>query len=276
MEFAKKMVLVDPKSIGVSTQSVINPPAVDVPKVVQPELGAIEVTLHGLQHGLQQLLQNHDLPPDDKMKLYSNFLQQYLTMRRKQRGVYMHPSGVSLKVPVVEEKKEESIQRIEAQVVDAVPKPLQKYARLLLDRVKEEPELGWNERGELVVEQQVVPQSNIIDLIGDLLRKRKNFNPPGWRELSRKLYESNVPQNLIRNPDRLAYMVGTSSQEHLSSPSAIQSAIEELDPTRTEPSVKAKRKRRKPHLPVYASRLSPRGRRHKLSSIFTDENWETY
>lgn len=267
------MVLVDPKTLSAPTQEGNAPPAVDVTAIVQPELGTIQLTLQGLQRGLQDLLRNDDLPPDDKVKLYSNFLQQYLIMRRKQRGVYIHPSGVTLKEPVNLEENLESLERVEAQVIDSVPKTMQKYAKLLLDRVKQEPDLAWNARGELVVESQVVPQSNMVDLIGDLIRKRKDFNPPGWRELSRKLYEANVPQNLIRNPDRLAYMIGTSSDQDVDSGGDVQAVIEELDPSRKQPQRKSRRRRRETS---YPSRLSPRGRRRKLSSIFTDGTWQTY
>jgi hypothetical protein len=270
MEYAKKMVLVDPKTIAGTAP----PQAVDVTSMINPELSAIDITLQGLQRGLQNLLQNHDLPLDDKAKLYSNFLQQYLTMRQKQRGVYTHPSGVSLKEPIDRAVNQQSPQHLEMQVVNSVPKPLQKHAKLLLERVKEDSDLGWNDRGELLVENQVIPQSNIVDLIGDLLSKRKNFNPPGWEELSRKLYEGNVPQNLVRNPDRLAYMHGASAQ----SPSreAVQAAIHELDPSRVETVRKSRSKQRKIVRPRRTSRVTSRGRQRKASSLLTDGQWQIY
>ena len=99
---------------------------------------------------------------------------------------------------------------IESEIVLSAPKNLQKQARLLMYRVKENPEMGWNERGELTVHGQVVAGSNIVDLIGDMMRRRKNVNPVGWQIFTDKLVDINVPKDLIRNPDRINYIINKS------------------------------------------------------------------
>ena len=41
--------------------------------------------------------------------------------------------------------------------------------------------VGWNDHGQMVFEGRTIPRTNVIDLINDTLRQRKNFNPAGWQ-----------------------------------------------------------------------------------------------
>jgi hypothetical protein len=44
---------------------------------------------------------------------------------------------------------------------------------------------------------ETVQGSNLVDLVNDVLRKRKYFNPQGWETFGEALREANVPQDLI-------------------------------------------------------------------------------
>jgi hypothetical protein len=44
---------------------------------------------------------------------------------------------------------------------------------------------------------ETVRGSNVVDLVNDVLRKRKYFNPQGWETFEEALREANVPQDLI-------------------------------------------------------------------------------
>lgn len=270
MEYAKKMVLVDPRVLQApSTQP--NPTS-----ITQPESVAIDITLKGLDAGLQQILQRRDLPADEKVKLYSNYLQQYLTMRDKQTEVYRRPSQVSLVQPFLPPPPPNGgaaaaavvglppptapplptgPDGIEMEVLQSVPKNLQKHAKMILERVKQNPKMGWTPQGELKVGEQIYPKSNMTDLVGDLLKKRKNFNPPGWETFSNLLYEGNIPQDLVRNPDRLKFMlseqdksataaaVGDDDAEldamaEQATASALLSAASKIDPARVQAAIK--------------------------------------
>ena len=48
-----------------------------------------------------------------------------------------------------------------------------------------------------------VPSTNIVDLVNDSLRQRKNFNPAGWELFSKVLGHLNVPEGIVRNENRL-------------------------------------------------------------------------
>ncbi|KAI0230817.1 hypothetical protein LSAT2_018828, partial [Lamellibrachia satsuma] len=78
---------------------------------------------------------------------------------------------------------------IENEIIDSVPKAMKQKARRLLDKIK--GVVGWNDRGELVYRNTAVPRSNIVDLVNDVLRKGKSFEPVGWKTFARGLKDVN-------------------------------------------------------------------------------------
>ena len=53
----------------------------------------------------------------------------------------------------------------------------------------------WNDRGELLHEGVVVPGSNVVDLVHDLLRKRKTSDPIGWQQFGSQMRAANIPMD---------------------------------------------------------------------------------
>ncbi len=49
-----------------------------------------------------------------------------------------------------------------------------------------------------------IPGTNIVDLVNDSLQQRKNFNPEGWELFSKALGHLNLPEDVVRNENRLA------------------------------------------------------------------------
>ena len=60
----------------------------------------------------------------------------------------------------------------------------------------------WNDRGELLHDGVVVPGSNVVDLVHDLLRKRKTSDPIGWQKLGSQMRAANIPMELVGNVAR--------------------------------------------------------------------------
>ena len=52
--------------------------------------------------------------------------------------------------------------------------------QLLLKKMKSSPDISWNEKEELKYKGETVQGSNVVDLVNDVLSKRKYFNPQGW------------------------------------------------------------------------------------------------
>ena len=46
----------------------------------------------------------------------------------------------------------------------------------------------------------------MVDLVNDVLRKRKYFNTQGWETFGETLREANVPQNLVGHEDCWKYI----------------------------------------------------------------------
>ena len=236
MEHTKKMVLVDPRMLqdlrsGLSTDTVLK----------HPEVGVIDTTNRSLDAGMREILERNDLHAEQKIKLYNNYLQQYLTMSKKETNIFNQPIPVTLPKAENHDGQPNPIRPnngtvkpdppntggVKAQINATVPKGLQKQAGLLFDIIKDDVNIDWNDRGELIVNNNPIQNSNVVDLVNDVIRSRKNFNPIGWEIFARKLYEINVPRDLIRNPTRLNYIQNTydSPPPSPTNPNTIKDAI---------------------------------------------------
>ena len=93
---------------------------------------------------------------------------------------------------------------IETDMMDSVPATMKSRARQLIKKLKSNKDLiDWNEQGQMVFKGRSVPSTNIVDLVNDSLRQRKNFNPDGWELFSKVLGHLNVPEGIVRNENRL-------------------------------------------------------------------------
>ena len=54
---------------------------------------------------------------------------------------------------------------------------MQNRAKLPIQKLKDHSDvISWNDNGQLDLEGSVVPNSNIVDSVSDVVRKRKGFN----------------------------------------------------------------------------------------------------
>ena len=96
----------------------------------------------------------------------------------------------------------EPLQKINDRIVQSVPLQLRRKAQLLLDMLKDHPKMSWDEQGTLKYKGNTISGTNIIDLVNDVIRQRKQFEPTGWQTFSRGLKDINVPQDIIGNRQR--------------------------------------------------------------------------
>ena len=76
-------------------------------------------------------------------------------------------------------------------------------AAALLSRLKAKPDVVmWDKTGQVKIEGETIPGSNISDLISDDMRSRKDFDPTGAKEFFQPLSKLNVPKDLARNQNR--------------------------------------------------------------------------
>lgn len=164
---------------------------------------------------MEDILASKQLGDEEKARLYNQVLQRYLTFYDQRKDQPLHVKVTSTATPVEahnqhmgmepqESTPEETMpSAVEQEVLKSVPKMYKAGARQLLDKIKGNPEvLHWNDKGELMYEDKAIPGSHVVDLVNDILRHRKGFEPVGWSVFARGLARMNVPENLVRNPQR--------------------------------------------------------------------------
>lgn len=97
----------------------------------------------------------------------------------------LQPTGRTppLIVPVVNQKNDQNTTASEALLISKVAPSLQSKAKLLLKAFNENPQqLTWNDKGELFVNDESVPNANIFDLLPAVFKisVQKNKKLPGF------------------------------------------------------------------------------------------------
>ena len=166
MEHAKKYVLVDPVMYS-RTHAAIPTPV---------------VSISHLDSEVRQILEGSE-PDDVKAKHYAMVLNKF----RVREPVKYEEAAVD-----------------ETEILESVPTTVRHKAKRLVRIVKENPQLSWNERGELIHKQTTISGSSIVELFNDVLRQRRagDERPLGWREFSEALGESGeISKDLVPNYD---------------------------------------------------------------------------
>ena len=85
------------------------------------------------------------------------------------------------------------------------PKTLQSQANNLLDILESKPgKISWDSSNEVSIDGKKLIGSNIVDLVGDVIRKRKTPPPEYSNHFLHALSKMNLPEQFIRNTDRIA------------------------------------------------------------------------
>jgi hypothetical protein len=188
MEFAKKMVLVEPRQIEKWKENMQD-------KTLSKLDGEIYETLH------------KDVGDDEKAKIYSNNLRRYLNINKPEIDKPFNWPEASVKEAEVAVDKSKNV---ESMLLSTVPNKWKRQASRLLTHLKKNSEVDWSEKGEMILNKSTIPKSHVVDLVNDLLRKRvSSAVPTGWKQLAEALRNSNVPHELIGNEDRWRYINGT-------------------------------------------------------------------
>ena len=199
------MILVDPRVL----ESTSRPPVSDA-------------TAHSLREMDQQMrdaLENPEANLEDKANMYHQILQKYLKrfdqFKEKPLGTITvgnttptphKTSEVQRSETTVADAASPLLENVEKDVIQSVPKTMKNKAERLLQRIQNHPDLTWNPRGEIVWQGQVIKNSNLVDLVNDVLRKRQSVQPAGWETFATALKEVNIPQDLVGNPERWRFM----------------------------------------------------------------------
>ena len=98
----------------------------------------------------------------------------------------------------------EQLSATDKQIIDSVPKTMQNRAKLLIQKLKDHSDvICWKDNGQLVLDGSTIPNFKIVDLVKDVMRKRKGFNPEHLSTSAKALAKINVPKDYVRKPDRI-------------------------------------------------------------------------
>jgi hypothetical protein len=151
-----------------------------------------------LNKKMQTILDREDLSADERLKLYDQSFTRYLNVYDDYR-----PRPVAVAPEPVKQDL------VDDEILENVPKTMKAKVQHLLNKMKSSPDISWNEKRELKYKGETGPGSNVVDLVNDVLRKRKYFNPQGWETFGEALREANVSQDLIGHEDRWRYITQT-------------------------------------------------------------------
>src|SRR5579862_8619232 len=136
---------------------------------------------------MEKILKDKSIPSDMKAKAYSQALHRFLAFKNNEKGQ-------PIKLEVEEDKSVDSI-------LQYIPNKLLSKAKMLLDILKDNPAVSWNEKNELVYKGERVPRSNALDLIQHFVSPGTKEEEPavGWEQLGEALIEQNAPRTSIKN-----------------------------------------------------------------------------
>lgn len=148
---------------------------------------------------MRDIWKRDDIPADEKIKHFTNELNNL--KRRYDELVKPKPIEMIMKTSSSEAKKKDMLKE---RVLQTVSKSNKRNAELLIDYLKTKPNIiKWNEHDEMIFRDQVIPGSNMIDMIIDTVTSRKRSTIPSMSKsiFMKAIAEANVPSEWIKNKE---------------------------------------------------------------------------
>ena len=143
------------------------------PQMYRPTMP--EKSLSKLDSDIQSTLAS-ELPDDEKAKMYIAALHRF-----KAHDAKPPPPKINL----------------ENELAGTLPPNQQYKAKKLLRLIKDNPDIDWNDKGELIYKQTTIPKSHVVDLFGDALAStRPKEGAVGWESFDEGI--AHVPSTLVK------------------------------------------------------------------------------
>jgi hypothetical protein len=164
--------------------------------LVPPEMvnyqkpGPLAGELTKLDKEMQVILNNPTLSMEVKHKLYNQVLHRY--------NFFKNESAKPVKIEI-QDRDEKNQTRWLKDVVDKLPKQTKSSGNKLKDLLENTDHLTWNKDGEIIYQGDVVPNSNIDELLRYTSRNVSHSAPAGLDVFMKWLKKENVPEFAIGN-----------------------------------------------------------------------------
>ena len=178
----------------------------------QPSLpDPLASSLSSLDQTMQAILQNPSVGDDyTKAQHYSQALQRYLRQADQYRERSLGKVTVKEIESVEDAKSDKDVSQIKQLLRGTLPPSLIRGGTTLAETLADLPEVNWDDKLQLIVDGKTVENSNIVDLLSDLGRKKKTSKPPqGMNELLTVFKERNIARSLIPNEARWSSLAST-------------------------------------------------------------------
>ena len=178
----------------------------------QPSLpDPLASSLSSLDQTMQAILQNPSVGDDyTKAQHYSQALQRYLRQADQYRERPLGKVIVKEIESVEDAKSDKDVSQIKQLLRGTLPPSLIRGGTTLAETLADLPEVNWDDKLQLIVDGKTVENSNIVDLLSDLGRKKKTSKPPkGMNELLTVFKERNIARSLIPNEARWSSLAST-------------------------------------------------------------------
>ena len=160
-----------------------------------------------LDNQMKMVLDDPTMPPELKLNQYYATLRRYGAIQDNSKPA---PIAVRIEPPKLQQVEASSreLPVPENQILESVPKAQQRSTKVLLDHIKDNPNVEWDRSTkELMYQGKKIANSSIYDLANDFARNRKNQVPAvGHEELARALIEQNIPEAAVGNKEKWGYM----------------------------------------------------------------------
>ena len=202
MEHAKKMAIL-PQSLVASLMN-------------QQLLGNQGIAYLGELDGqMKSIMDDRNIPADIKAKQYGNVLNRFLQMRGNE---LKDSSGIQFGEQSMQTPQTVSAAPVidnEVNLLTTVAGRNKNKAKILLDHVKNNPDLTWNAQQQLVYKGVPVPNSNLPDLLNQYSRpgNRNEIGFAGYREFGKALSEHNTHRTAVVNRKLLDKAIEEENEE---------------------------------------------------------------
>lgn len=145
-----------------------------------------------MMHILKSSLEEHE-----KVRQYYNLLQKKMNME-EYNPPWKPPQETSEDKQPTEEMKEDPYEVV---ILNSVPYPMKKEALKALDIIKAHSDtLKWNDKGEILVKNELISKTNIADLFNIIFtHNKKKTHVTGIQEFLEALNSMNMPRHYIKN-----------------------------------------------------------------------------
>lgn len=179
MEFSRKYILVDPikyeKLVAMESKSKqLDSTAKDSSIFAHPNVERV----YELDNEMKDVLNDSSLSDFDKAMQYGEKLQSYLgnfrtALSKPKTNALIGPIPKPINQQNLNTDTKEDTKLGIDKLITTIPKTYHSKATHLLDFMKTNPNIAWRDDGKIIYKDQVLTESTITTLVGDMIRLRK-------------------------------------------------------------------------------------------------------